>query len=1127
MLFKMYTKNTANTEEIISKFYQIFDNKGTVIPFADKANQTCKKLKSNPHKFYYFAIGFQIKNLDKKQLFRYKDELDCTSATQFKMLDIPVFVNLINDISTYIDAIRNINAHYIHTFDSVNLKQSNDIKRFIKQAFLCSVISNYALEKKTTIEKALKSEEAVVKYLSSIFLHHKNTTDKQKDRFNALSLSEAIEEILFIKVEQNIEWTDSSEQSIFNIPIGTYPSYWAILLLVAIFNYKNDTTRLISATKGLKRTDSSGLPKREIFSFFSKKFSSQDYNSNLRHLVKFRDLINYLNKYPTSWKNRKINETQELSTQLYKYIIKGEIANLFPAYLDEKDESEFTSYSNFIAQKVLGLSTARSFGFQESTTYNKQYEYNYRYSPKQQTDISSKKIKIQKSKYNLEKLEQDLSNLLKKENKNIELLKQRVSEGISWTIYGRNQDRFMLFAARFLAENNYFGQDSRFKVYLFSNNLDQINYIESLKAELKKTKEQSVYQLKKKEIDNLKYHDGRIVEFQSYTEIQSKDQEYDLPFVVANNAIQIELPDSKVILNIQRELMPYILEDSIWFALNKSSKRSKLVDDYRTYYEHDFSRSMEQLEKDNSNGLDENILKRIIPKRLLQQYIPKNTTQPSTNSFRLLIKKANDAELRYNERLKESIEAGNYEVFINRNKGKKHKLNFIYKSWNIMFFKNIYIEKLDDTKGKHHKDYHFTREEYQDFSKWMYAFEDYPFTKEHLVSLLTRKGFLNSDIDHMLKSSTTLGELFQQSLDLFTAWSKENSPKNRPNQKLKSYRDILENNMWYINLSHFRNFIINQRKDKVVKGTSKIKFTSLDIADKLIPEYYEKYLNPNTNKKLFNQLKSTRLEDSLLYNIAFIYLNENIKENRTLSYTIQQNRIEYLLRSNVKINIHQKGGKAILFSINTPFKKLQDFLGTSNFAYSQYIDISDYINCNPDFDKSKDLEKNIYYSLRKSKEITYDQLQYTVSIILGSLLKLSTTMMELERYLILDKYLPQNKNILESSVNRITLNDLKDFDKDPRIIDEEFRIMRNTALHLKVPKTSILNYLKELERIIIKELQDNIDSWGNIPSSIEPLLYYFLTKFHSNLYKKVKGEKQEISIDKMKEKYIQNIINKE
>lgn len=1122
----MNTDNTAHNEDIISKFYQIFNNKGTVIPFADKANQICKKLKSNPNKFYYFAIGFQLKNLDKKQLFKYEDKLNSTLATQFEMLDAPIFNTHIDVISTYIDAVRDINAHYIHTFNNLNLEQSNKIKQFIKEAFLCTVISNYASEQKITLEKALKSNRSIVKYLSSIFLHHKNITDEQKERFNDLTLSQAIEEILFIKVTRDIEWTDRSEQKIFNISIGTYPSYWAILLLVAMFNYKNDTTRLLSATKGLKRTDSYGLPKRNIFSFFSKKFSSQDYNSNLSHLVKFRDLINYLNKYPTSWKNRKINQTEELTTQLYKRIIEGEIAKLFPAYLEEKDESEFTNYSNFIAHKVLGYSVSQNYGFQESTTHNEQYEYNYKYSPKQQTDITSLKRKIQKNRYYSKDDEIKLCNLLNEENENIELLKRRVNEGISWTIFGRNQDRFMLFAARFLAESNYFGQDSRFKVYLFSNHLDQINYIENLKADLSRTKEQSAYKLKKRKIDNLKYHDGRIVKFQSYTEIHSKGLEYDLSYVVENNAIQVELPDSKIILNIQRDLMPYILEDSIGFALHKSSSRNKLIDDYSTYYEDDFSICMEQLDNYNSCELDKNLLKRIIPKRLLQQYIPKTITEPSKNSFKLLIETANDAELRYNVRLKESIKTGNYQDFINRNKGKKHKLNFIYKSWSIMFFKDIYNNKLNDSKGKHHKDYHFTREEFQDFSKWMYAFEDYPHTKEYLTLLLTRKGFLTPDIKEMLLTSTTLGELFQQSLDLFTIWSDKNSPQKRINQKLGTYKDILENNMWYINLSHFRSFIINKRKDKLEKGTSKIHFNSLDIADKLIPEYYEKYLNPNTNKKLFNQLKSTKLEDCLLYKIAFIYLNENIKKDSKLSYTLHQDKVNYLLQSTVKINIHQKGGKAILFSILTPFKKLQDFIGTSNFAYNQYIEIRGYINNNPDFNKSQKFEKKIYCSLKEKGEITYDQLQYTVSIILGSLLKLSTAIMEIERYLILDKYLPQNEEVLKEDSNRITLDNLKNFDKYPKIIDKEFTSMRNIALHPKVPKTSILDYLKKIESLITKELQFKIDSWGNIPNSVQPLLYFFLTKFHNNLYRKVRDEKAEISIDKMKERYIQDVINK-
>ena len=69
-----------------------------------------------------------------------------------------------------------------------------------------------------------------------------------------------------------------------------------------MFLYKGEAEKLISKIKGFKRNeDKKENSKRNIFTFFSKKFSSQDINSEEAPLIKFRDIIQYLNRYPVVW----------------------------------------------------------------------------------------------------------------------------------------------------------------------------------------------------------------------------------------------------------------------------------------------------------------------------------------------------------------------------------------------------------------------------------------------------------------------------------------------------------------------------------------------------------------------------------------------------------------------------------------------------------------------------------------------------------------------------------------------------------------------------------------------------------------------------------------------------------
>lgn len=113
----------------------------------------------------------------------------------------------------------------------------------------------------------------------------------------------------------------------------------------------------------------------------------------------------------------------------------------------------------------------------------------------------------------------------------------------------------MLYASRYLAESNYFGEEAMFKVYQFASNEEQEKYIVEAKQNLPK-----------REYDKLKYHKGRLVVYKSYHNHLQEYPRWDYPFVVENNAIQIyvKILGEPWIVSIQRRLIIYFLEDALF-----------------------------------------------------------------------------------------------------------------------------------------------------------------------------------------------------------------------------------------------------------------------------------------------------------------------------------------------------------------------------------------------------------------------------------------------------------------------------------------------------------------------------------------------------------------------------------
>ena len=280
-----------------------------------------------------------------------------------------------------------------------------------------------------------------------------------------------------------------------------------------------------------------------------------------------------------------------------------------------------------------------------------------------------------------------------------------------------NQDRFMPFACRYVAENNYFGENARFKLYMYRTTNEQ--------KDAEKTMDQ-------KTKDNKKYHQGRMVEFLTLNDILKKYPDWDTPFVIENNAIQIELSNGKQI-SIQRALMVYLLEHALYGNANYPNGES-LLNAYISTLEKDKEEKLTTLKSQPSLNIeDKPEFKKLFPRRLVKNYFPANEQSNDYNPFAKIWEDALDSEKRYKQLLEDAIhressinnnpdnktKSSLVFDFEKKNKGKNFKLRFIKKAWNLMYFKAIFTENAN-TYG-HHKRFHITKDEYNDFCRYMYA----------------------------------------------------------------------------------------------------------------------------------------------------------------------------------------------------------------------------------------------------------------------------------------------------------------------------------------------------------------------------------------------------------------------
>ncbi len=1175
----------------LRSFKRFFDFKGNVAPIAEKAVRNFTLKKENPdnlkQRLHYFAIGHTFKNIDTKNIFEYtlNEETRESMPTKFLALQQDNFTidkdleklpsNIRNkDLGSLLSDIRNINSHYVHDFEKLKLDNIDDkIIEFLKQSFELALINTILKEKEISYEDFIsnESEKEIVDFLVDKFyplndqrkdldeLAQKSLDNyiEFRDDFKNKTKDDAINAILFVNVETEYEWKIYGEHHIFNITKGSYLSFEACLFLLSMFLYKGEANTLISKIKGFKRNDDNKYrSKRNLFSFYSKKFSSQDINSEENHLIKFRDIVQYLNHYPTIWnKDLELESNNPLMTdKLKEKIIEMEVARCFPDLNSDIEFNEFAIQYLFYKKESENHNKNLYLDIINKNDEVRKIYYSIKNDSLNLREFKDNTFKMYALKYVVNKYFKDnkkLTNLKhkrfygKKErefkdelitNNKTEKLKIQISKNKLFVSYGRNQERFIDFAMCFLAKTNYFGKDAEFKIYQFYSSEEQNEELNTLKQKLTK-----------KQYDKLKYHRGKLVHFSTFENHLGKYDNWDTPFVIENNAVQVRvtfLSGIQKIVSIQRNLLTYFLEDALFnYSTNKLEDAGKrLISGYFTHHLKEFSESKLILEQKTSISQDEKTsLKKILPKRLLHHYSPAiQNFIPKFSTFELLLEKVKIQENRYLELFKKvegeemiykksnphDKNVSLVKDFLKRNKGRQFKLNFIRKACHLMYFKESYLKQVE--VSGHHKRFHISKDEFNDFSKWMFAFDEVPAYKLYLAELFESKGFFdNPEFKSLFESSTSLSNMYENTKDVYENWllTLKQSEKDKDKYKLSNYEKFFADDLFYINVSHFLKYLestcVIARNEQ-----GNIIYKSLENEKHLILGYYYKNklekAEYKTCGKLYNKLKSIKLEDALLFELAMYYL----KIDKSISQKARTD-ITTLLSQDVIFEIKDSNSNH-LFDIEIPFNKIDAYVELITFKEEQEDDPrfskTSFIGNLPAYiEKVKDNKdiQQVYYNYNTTKNLTYDDLYTINNHIISNSVKFTKVALLLEKYFIWKDEIKIKNGYNIDFENVIGLKNY--FDKEKK----KNEIIRNKAFHFGVPDKSYDVIIKEIEQKFIKEevKPTTPSNYHDLSKQLKWICKAFLDTIHNDYFVNGKGDKSKKRAD-AENKYFYKVINK-
>ncbi|WP_445711866.1 hypothetical protein [Flavobacterium sp.] len=1161
----------------------------TINNFKSKYNLE-KQQQPNLH---YFAVGHTFKNIDTKKIFDYQltvDEKD-TFPTKYLSLQQENFSFLRNErlegtnkysidkLYNLIDNIRNINAHYIHQFGLIEIQQiDKQIITFIKESFEVALIRGvFAKEYGKRKEEKEKEKKEKVDFLSNedkdkilldilsnldseliqftkeIFyqtLFVKNEKEwgaktedyKQKKNFLESHLKtkdDWIDWILFNNVEEDMQWslnpkgnnqTDNHIHEVLTISKGIYLSFEGCLFIMSMFLYANEANYLIPKLKGFKKNKNpQDTSKLEVFRFYAKKFKSQDVDSEHNQLVKFRDVIQYLNKYPVRW-NAVLHTEAYYVEELKNRIIKTEIKK----YYGEDASDEFVIFAKHTLWGSKNVDKTIEVRFQKISKENKD-KYNliinqnpdYTNNIKSILEIEKEQKKLYKKKNTtseedskLKKYQESLIKLRNKNkkieenrkrytNENTEKLKKRIESNLIYISNGRNNDCFMQFATRYLAEVNYFGKEAQFKMYE--------NYFSGEEQQALRDKKEK---LSKKDFDKLHYHGGKLTHFSTYENHLKNYPDWDMPFVIQNNAIYVKIPginyQKEASFCIQRDLLNYLLEHAL-VRKNPENEGKHFLINYFNFKNKEFQEGVALLKEkaiDDTIAIDKTALKKIFPKRLLHQYSPPVVLKEKVLPFKKYLDNAIDAEVKYESQKKQAKEENRLDLFLKKNKGKQFKLKFIFRAWQLMFFKEQYLKNkegqaiLDKTnslpKNKehefgHHKKFNITREEYNLFSKWLFAMDEIPSYKKQLENLLNEKHFFEDmHFKRMFANANTLNDFYIKTKQAFENWLPNQTEEEKATRfQLDNYLNMMEVGNIHINLSHF--LIYAERQKKIRKEGKNIIRPITKNAKYLHESFYEIDLqhsdSTNIEKNLFRKLYKNRLEDCLLYEIALRYLQPD-KELRAPCY----NNLSEILIQEIDVNINDDNNNA--YSIRVPFKDLEKFaqiqyLDNLNKKFSFLKRIPNYLSQVENYKEKVHGLNDMIEDFKANKRISLAQISMLNNHLITQQGRFTQCILAMEEYFIWKHQFTISQSIQAKEQNRIVMYDiptLKDYFNNDR--------SRNTAFHFDLPmgETYKSSFLKKEKEFANTELKGkSYKKLSDCPYMLQKTVKVFMNQMHDEI----------------------------
>ncbi|MFV0366661.1 MAG: hypothetical protein ACK5JS_09235 [Mangrovibacterium sp.] len=218
------------------------------------------------------------------------------------------------DFKSLLNAIRNNMAHYIAKWGPVMKMDNNrEIREFLVQA--------YSLAQQAYKGQALE--------------------------FNA-SARNIAESALFCKLSQKVE--NFLDKPGYDFYPGEYLSVTGVVFLISMFINKDLAHLMVERLEKVKKNDGvkeeeiyKGAFAKEVFTFYAKTTSSTDTDPELEQLVRYRDLMLYLNKFPTFGGNDQI----EIKTRLNETIASAEAERIVEDY---KGHFEF-HWNKYIERK--------------------------------------------------------------------------------------------------------------------------------------------------------------------------------------------------------------------------------------------------------------------------------------------------------------------------------------------------------------------------------------------------------------------------------------------------------------------------------------------------------------------------------------------------------------------------------------------------------------------------------------------------------------------------------------------------------------------------------------------------------------------------------------------------------